>query len=154
MKRKFAKAAVGLLCLMVAFSLISVGFARDVAPKAESKWTSLINQVYEQVFSNPDVLAGWKEGIKEDYNLDLQKIVHKAVVVREEGCLNYAENTHVFVILNIRVLALDANGNKKSLMIVREIFVEINHVKGIVLGSQATGELRREVVDGWDGKDI
>ena len=127
--------------------LIGVVFA------AATDWQLVMQDFYQKEFSKQEIQDQWKTGIKNNFQLDMQRLEVKVEIL--EVLTTAGEGTFLALKINRVAYCLDSNGLKNRVVGSIDVIILIKDLNDITNApAQILGIEQLHVQDGWDGKDI
>jgi hypothetical protein len=146
---KMRKLLSVLLAIVLCLFFVNVSLA-DVESEC-APWMKIITEDHRAKIEDVRYFSQWTDGARSDYNLDLKKITFR---VECTGMAERQEYVLVTYLLDLNALCLDQNGLKKRVRSQREVMALIDKKTKKVLGTQLMSAKPKEILDGWDGKDV
>ena len=132
---------------IILFLLIGAVFA------ATTDWQPVMQDFYQKEFSKQEIQDQWKVGIKNNFQLDMQRLEVKVEVFGTEDLAE--KGTFLALRINLVAYCLDSNGIKNRVVGSMDIIILIKDLNDITNApAQILGVEQLYVQDGWDAKDI
>jgi len=131
---------------IILFLLIGAVFA------ATTDWQPVMQDFYQKGFSKQEIQDQWKVGIKNHFQLDMQRLEVKVEVF---GTDLAEKGTFLALRINLVAYCLDSNGLKNRVVGSMDAIVLIKDLNDIAnTTAWILGVEQLHVQDGWNGKDV
>lgn len=151
MKRFLAVLTICLLILGCATTLKQGPVKPPVIVVDTTEFAQIAKSYMEKAYKSTELFNSYKEGIKADYDLDLQKL---EAIVEVMGADD--DGTYVVISLEVRFVAycLDSQGLHKRVVGILLMVLGVDKESKEVIGGQMIGgEIK--ILDNWNGlKDL
>jgi hypothetical protein len=141
---------VSVLALVLVFPL---SIAQSQVPDSEkfAEFIPIGDKYIADGFNQPESVQSWKDGLKRDFNLDLQKLDVKNTFLGAEDADTYVA---LYYQTDITTYCINQDNNHVRAMISLLIVIGISKETKQVLGGQVLQATGIKILEGWDGKDI